>query len=234
MKRLLAAGSGSVFQIAKAFRDGESGRHHNPEFTLLEWYRLGIDHHRLMDEIEELLGRLGRFPAALRVAYREAFAEHAHVDPFAAPLPRLRAAAAAAGLEGAPASERDACLDLLLSHRVVPGLAGAHPGRPLFVHGFPPSQAALARVVDGCAERFELYLEGVEIANGYHELTDPVEQRRRFERLPPAERDVELLAALEHGMPACAGVAMGLDRLLMVLTGAASLEEVLAFPLARA
>jgi lysyl-tRNA synthetase class 2 len=252
MKRLLAAGSGPIFQLARSFREGEAGRRHNPEFTLLEWYRPGFDHHRLMDEVEELLEALlgERFPAggALRLTYAEAFRRHAGVDPFADPTERLAdAARSAAGgqvpdLEG----DRDAWLDLLMATAVEPGL---DLERPTFVHDFPVSQAALARVrepaagVPPVADRFELFAAGMELANGFHELADPAEQRRRFERdlalrrargLPEPPVDERLLAALEAGLPDCAGVALGFDRLVMVAAGAGAIEEVLAFPAGRA
>jgi len=252
MKRLLAAGSGPIYQICKAFRDGEAGCLHNPEFTLLEWYRPGWDHHRLMDEVEDLLSRLScrlglTLASAERLTYGEAFRRFAGVDPHRAACEELRArfeAEVGAAVEGVEAGDREAWLDLVLTHLVEPHLG--LDGRPLFLHDYPASQAALARVRPGdppVAERFELYLEGIELANGYHELTSPREQRLRWERdrhrrrrlgLPDVAPDDRLLAALEHGLPPCAGVALGVDRLLMVLSGAATIEEVQAFPLDRA
>lgn len=253
MKRLLAAGSGPIYQLARAFRDGEAGRRHNPEFTLLEWYRPGFDHHRLMDEVEELLAAtLGeRLPApkAERLPYAEAFRRHAGVDPFADPPGRLAEAARSAGGGRAPdlGDDRDAWLDLLMATVVGPALGRE---RPAFVHDFPASQAALARVRGpaseggpAVAERFELFVGRMELANGFHELTDPAEQRRRFERdlarrrdrgLPEPQVDERLLAALEAGLPDCAGVALGFDRLVMLAAGAGSIGEVLAFPADRA
>ncbi|MEM7356633.1 MAG: EF-P lysine aminoacylase EpmA, partial [Acidobacteriota bacterium] len=182
MKRLLAAGSGAIFQICKAFRDGEAGSRHNPEFTLLEWYRPGFDHHRLMDEMDELLGAILGLPAAERLTYAEAFERHAGLDPHRAPLVDLRAVAGSRGIEivGAAPDDRDGWLHLLMSHLVEPELGRR---RPTFLHDFPASQAALARVREGdppLAERFEVYSEGVELANGFHELRDAGEQRRRF------------------------------------------------------
>lgn len=249
MKRLLAAGSGPIYQICHVFRQGERGRRHNPEFTLLEWYRPGYDHHRLMDEVEELAtevlaGRLATGPAE-RLSYAEAFERHAGIDPHTVSASGLKACALAhevpwvEGLE----QERDAALDLLLSQLVEPALGRE---RLCFLYDYPPSQASLARVREGnppLAERFELYFQGVELANGFHELGDSVEQRRRFEQ-DNAQRhrggsemlplDEYLLSALHHGLPDCAGVALGVDRLLMLSVGAETLEEVLAFPIERA
>lgn len=255
MKRLLAAGAGSIYQITRAFRDGERGRLHNPEFTLLEWYRPGWDHHRLMDEVEELVGEVlrdaaggalvppGRFE---RLTYRQAFLDAMGIDPHriaAADLSRV------AGLEGVPPppgldpDDRDDWLNLLLVARVEPTLGN---GRPTFLCDYPPGQAALARIRPDdppVAERFELYVRGVELCNGYHELRDPREQEQRFHQANAERRElgkVELpldrrfLAALEAGLPACSGVALGLDRLVMLALGAASIDEVISFPLEQA
>ena len=252
MKRLLAAGSGPIFQLARAFRDGEAGRRHNPEFTLLEWYRPGFDHHALMDEVEALLdsvlGKTVLGAPAERLTYAELFERHAGVDPHRASVAELDAVAAAAGI-AAPAldtEDRDGRLHLLVSHLVEPRLPA---GRITFVHDFPASQAALARVRPGSdggpplAERFEVYVGPVELANGFHELTDAAEQRRRFERdrderrrlgLPVPPLDERFLDALEAGLPPCAGVALGFDRLVMLAAGADSLDQVLAFPADRA
>lgn len=245
MKRLLAAGSGPIYQICRAFRDGESGRLHNPEFTLLEWYRPDFDHHALMDELDALLDRLldPRAPRR-RLTYREAFGEHGGPDPFEASTDALAARAARAGLDeaGNARFDRDTLLEFLFSHCVQPRLGD---GR-VYVYDYPASQAALARVRKGeppVAERFELFVNGIEIANGYHELGDAGEQRRRFaadgearERLglEPMPVDERLLAALERGLPDCAGVAVGLDRLFMVAAGETRIEAVMAFPASRA
>lgn len=254
MKRLLAAGSGPIYQVCRVFRDGEAGRRHNPEFTLLEWYRPGFDHHALMDEVDALVRRL--LPSELdlgptqRLSYAEAFQRHADVDPHTAETTDLVRRAEAAGVGGATglaADDRDGWLDLLLVTLVEPQLGR---GSPCFVYDYPVSQASLARVrapgADGgaaVAERFELYLEGVELANGFHELADAGEQARRF-ALDLAERrrhgeaavpmDDRLLAALNAGLPPCSGVALGLDRLLMLALGADSIDQVLAFPVSRA
>ncbi len=243
MKRLLAAGSGPIWQLARVFRDGEAGRLHNPEFTLLEWYRPGFDHHALMDEVEALVVEILGLPAGFeRITYAELFRRHIGLDPFDAHDRDLQACARDHGIDAPPIESRDGWLDLLLTHLIEPVL-GAE--RPLFVHDYPPSQAALARLRDGdppVAERFELYIKGIELANGYHELGDAAEQRARFARdrerrrhagLPDVPADDRLLAALAHGLPPCAGVALGLDRLVMLAVGVRSLDEVLAFSLDR-
>ena len=245
MKRLLAAGSGPIYQICRAFRDAESGRLHNPEFTLLEWYRPGFDHHGLMDELDTLMDRvLGTAGTTHRLTYREAFVEHGGLDVFEASTHALLARAEDSGLtlSGDSPVERDMLLDFLFSHVVQPALGD---GR-VYVYDFPASQAALARVRatrPPVAERFELFLNGIEIANGYHELADADEQRQRFaadgvarKRLGLAQMPVDerLLAALTHGLPDCAGVAVGLDRLFMIAAGESSIQAMMAFPVARA
>ncbi|MCX7069538.1 MAG: EF-P lysine aminoacylase EpmA [Gammaproteobacteria bacterium] len=244
MKRLLAAGSGPIWQLARVFRVDERGRHHNAEFTLLEWYRPGWDHQQLIDECDALLQALGAASAACtRLRYREAFRQHAGVDPWQAPLTSLRTALPASVRElappaGAEGQQRDFLLDLLMSHVVGPQLG---QDAPLVLYDFPASQAALARIrADDppVAERFEIFWRGIELANGFHELTDAGEQRRRFEAdqarraadgrtVPPY--DASLIAALEHGLPNCAGVAIGVDRLLMLLLERSKISEVLAF-----
>jgi lysyl-tRNA synthetase class 2 len=247
MKRLLAAGSGSIYQIARVFRDGEAGRRHNPEFTLLEWYRVGLDHHGLMDEVAELVKGLlaGRLALAQpeRLSYRELFERHLRLDPHRSRVQDLAARAARWGLSvppGMPLADVDPWLDLLLTHCIEPELG---QGRLSFVYDYPASQAALARLRPDdppVGERFELYLNGVELANGFHELGDAREQCRRFEAenarrqalgLPAVPIDELLLAALDSGLPDCAGVALGLDRLVMLAAGKTSIQEVIAFPI---
>lgn len=251
MKRLLAAGIGPIYQICKVFRDGERGRLHHPEFTLLEWYRPGWDYRRLMDEVADL-ARLGLdrpdFPAQ-RIAYRDLFRDRLGLDPWTAALGELRACALAQGIDGAETLdlERDGWLDLLLTHRLESGLGR---GCLTFLTDYPPSQAALARVRAPTAAgevavalRFELYLDGVELANGFQELTDPAAQHARFvadleqrrhRGLPPPPLDDAFLGALQAGMPEGAGVALGLDRLLMAALGLRHIDQVLAFPVERA
>ena len=240
MKRLLAAGSGSIFQVARAFRDGECGPHHNVEFTILEWYRVGFDHHRLMDDVDALLDRMLGPRKSSRVTYRSAFVRCLGLDPFTATMKQLHDACESRGFASrAAAASRDECLDHLLADAVQPGLG---PGR-VYLHDFPASQAALARIraaPPAAAERFELYIDGVEAANGYHELQDAdelcgrmrrdIEIRRRAGRPAPAVDD-RLLAAHEFGLPGCAGVALGFDRIVMLAGCYRSLRGVLAFPM---
>lgn len=245
MKRLLAAGSGPIFQICKVFRGGERGRLHHPEFSLLEWYRPGLGYQELMIEVAGLVRHvLDRPDLPLeKLSYRELFRSRLGLDPLRVDISTLRRTgeeiSGARGLDLA----RDGWLDLLLTHRIEAGLGR---GRMTFIHDYPPSQAALARVRgdgDPVAERFELYLEGMELANGFQELTDAAEQRRRFEvdldrraaaGLDRPPLDEAFLSALEQGMPETAGVALGLDRLLMVATCSRHIDEVLAFPVERA
>lgn len=245
MKRLLAAGSGSIYQLCKVFRDGESGCNHNPEFTMLEWYRTNYDHLDLMDEVERLLATVldGVLPLASvqHWAWRDLYIEFAALDPYLAGITEITNL-----LESkhaiVPVGMRDASLDdwrdLVMTHVIEPRLGAGL----VFVRDYPLSQAALARVREGnppVASRFEVYLNGVELANGFHELSDSGEQRRRFvaelaqreqRQLPPVPLDERLLAALAHGLPDCAGVALGFDRLLMIACGARCLPDVLAFP----
>jgi lysyl-tRNA synthetase class 2 len=243
MKRLLAAGSGPIFQITRAFRDGECGARHNPEFTLLEWYRPGFDMHRLMAEVAELLAHcLGELPCQLR-SYRDWFIDLLGLDPMTAPIGQLERFARSELDISALTGDRDMWLQLIDSHLLEPKLAGLGV---CFIYDYPASQAALARVetVEGkdVARRFEVFVHGMELANGYHELTDAVEQRRRFEGdnarrrehgLAERSLDERLLSALADGLPDCSGVALGIDRLLMVKTGATRIGEVLAFDWSR-
>jgi lysyl-tRNA synthetase class 2 len=252
MKRLLAAGSGDIYQVCHVVRALEHGRLHNAEFTLIEWYRLGFTLEALMDEVaalvRELLGSAGAQRAPERLSYREAFTRELALDPFTATLAELAQAAATLGL-GAPAAgeggatRRDELLELLMGAVVGPRL-GAEA--LTFVHGYPATQAALARLDPRdprTARRFELYCDGIELANGFHELTGAREQRLRFEAdnterrrmgLPVHALDERLLAALAAGLPDCAGVAVGFDRTVMLATGATHIDEVVAFPTGRA
>lgn len=238
MKRLLAAGSGSIFQICHAFRQDERGRLHNPEFSLLEWYRLGYDYQQLMDEMELLITTLSlRQCEFSRISYRELFRQTLDLAIADIDLDQLRVECARRVPDcSAVDLDFDQCLDLLLSMVIAPQMRGYQ-----FVYDYPLSQAALARQSNndaGVAERFELFYDGVELANGFSELTDSTSQRGRFEAdnhqraqrgLPTLDIDERLLAALGHGIEDCAGVALGLDRLLMVLLGLDSIEQVLTF-----
>lgn len=249
MKRLLAAGCGSIYQITPAFRQDEQGKRHNPEFTLLEWYRIDFDHHALMGEINELLRYVAKDFITLErsqfYSYQDAMMKFADVDPFVASDEELEAATVKAGIDviGMDNAPRDSWLNLLMSHVVEKNLP---LNCPVFIYDYPASQAALAKINKGSpdvAERFELYINGMELANGFHELSDAKEQAERFHaeqakrkklNLPGIPADYHLIAALKHGLPECAGVAIGLDRLLMVLTGAEHINDVLTFPFDRA
>lgn len=246
MKRLLAAGSGPIYQVTRAFRDGEAGRRHNPEFSILEWYRPGFDHHALMDEVAALVQRvLGQRLPVRKRSYRELFKTTFGIDPLTEPTERLAKLAAehCPGVGADLTLERDGWLDLLLTSGIEPQLG---QGELTFVTDYPASQAVLARLNPDdprTAARFELYLNGLELANGFHELTDADEQRARFEQdraarqatgQPDIALDEAFLAALQSGMPDCSGVALGLDRLLMCKLGETDIRRVQAFPLDRA
>lgn len=247
MKRMLAAGAPDIYELGRVFRAGECGRFHNPEFTLLEWYRTGWDHHRLMDEVDALVRALlaGRFEVGPRVTltYREAFETHCGVDPFSAEIDALRRAAAAVSEPPDLGDDRDGWLELVFSTAVAPRL---DKSRLVFVHGYPASQAALAAIDTNdpaYAQRFEAFLGGLELANGFNELGCASEQRARFERdgearrrrgQPDAPLDRRFLSALERGSLDAAGVAVGFDRIVMLAAGAASLDEVMAFDWQRA
>ncbi len=238
MKRLLAAGSGPIYQICKAFRAGEAGRLHNAEFSMLEWYRPGMGYQGLMDEVSDLLHLILRIKIQRRISYGNAFSRYARINPFHDSLASLRRKAGECGLASVKAADREQCLDFLLSQKVQPGLGAGLT----FIYDFPASQAAMARIRNGLppvAERFEAYVDGVELANGYRELTDPLEQesrmradlvRREAAGMAPLPVDEKLLAALGAGLPECSGVALGLDRLMMLATGSESLAAVIAFP----
>ncbi|PJC85265.1 elongation factor P lysine(34) lysyltransferase [Vibrio sp. HA2012] len=245
MKRLLAAGSGSIYQIGKSFRNEENGRYHNPEFTMLEWYRTGFDHHELMDEMDELLQMTLHCMPAERMTYQQAFLTVLKVCPLQAPMGELKHAAAELGLSDIadPEQDRDTLLQLLFSMGVEPMIGQQVPA---FVYDFPASQAALARINrddSRVADRFEVYFKGIELANGFHELDNPDEQLARFETdnrqrvgmgLTPQPIDYHLIEALKAGLPACAGVALGIDRLVMLALGCDHIEQVTAFAFPRA
>ena len=246
LKRLLAAGLGDCYELGRVFRDGEAGGRHNPEFTMLEWYRVGWDHDRLVDEVATLvqaaLALVGRSATMQRISFRELYLQRLQVDPFVAGDATLRAALGDIDIDPR-GLVRDDWLDLLMTHRLQPAF---DPDQLLVVHDYPASQCALARIrADDppVAERFEVYLGPLELANGYHELGDASEQRARFERDLDVRRergtaapslDERLLSALQAGLPGCAGVALGIDRLLMAMMGSDRIADVLAFPFARA
>jgi lysyl-tRNA synthetase class 2 len=246
LKRLIAAGLGDCYELGRVFRDGEAGGRHNPEFTMLEWYRVGWDHDRLIDEVATLVRRalalVGRDATMQRISFRELYLQRLQLDPFTADAATLRAALGDIDIDP-HGLVRDDWLDLLLTHRLQPSF---EPDRLLVVYDYPASQCALARIRaedPPVAERFEVYLGPLELANGYHELADADEQRARFQRdveargergiaAPPV--DERLLSALRAGLPDCAGVALGIDRLLMAMRGSDRIADVLAFPFGHA
>jgi lysyl-tRNA synthetase class 2 len=245
LKRLLAAGMGDCYELGRVFRNGEAGGRHNPEFTMLEWYRVGWDHHRLMQETVELvnaaLAMLGRRGEVVTTSYRQLFLDGLGLDPLTDPIEKLQAPLAGFGI-GPDGLGRDDWLDLLITHRLQPAFPR---DRITVIHDYPASQCALAKIRLGeppLAERFELYLGPYELANGYHELNVAAEQRARFERDNAVRRtrglreiplDENLLSVLD-AMPDCAGVALGVERLLMCLAGTDAIADVLAFPFAEA
>ena len=245
MKRLLAAGSGAIFQLCKAFRNEEAGSHHNPEFTMLEWYRPGFDEFALMDEMDELMQLVLGVESAERLTYQQAFMNALGVDPLTADISTLQQLATEQGFADIAANEthRDTLLQLLFCMKVEPTIGQE---KPCFVYHFPASQAALAQICqhdERVAGRFELYYKNMELANGFNELTNAKEQAKRFNEdntyraangLKQVPMDTRLIAALEHGLEQCAGVALGIDRLVMLATNKQKIKEVIAFDVARA
>jgi len=260
MKRLLAAGSGSIYQIAKVFRQGELSPRHNPEFTLLEWYREGWDHHQLMTEIDQLLTLLiaEHLPLAESrfISYQQAFEKHLHINPHTADINELMACARAQQLDNVldKTDSKDRYLELLFSHCIEPFLGKPEQDKSeqtgkaqlCFLYHYPATQASLARITEtngvSVAERFEIFINGMELGNGFYELNNTQEQRERFvhdneQRKHNGQQTVPLdehfLAALET-LPDCAGVAIGIERLLMVMSGSRHINNVLNFPFERA
>ncbi|MFZ0219338.1 MAG: EF-P lysine aminoacylase EpmA [Candidatus Aquirickettsiella sp.] len=244
MKRLLAAKSGPIYQISKAFRNqGESGRYHNPEFSLLEWYQPGYDHHQLMDEVEALLKRVLACETAQRFSYAEIFQRYLNSDPHQLSLKNLKQLTARLGFatENLGLNTIADYLNFLMSHVIEPQLSH----HLVFIYDYPVTLAALAKVRPDTipvAERFEVYLHGIELANGFHELNNANEQRLRFQNdlstratqgYPSVPINEYLLAALAHKLPDCAGVALGIDRLLMFLAKVNEISDVISFPIQR-
>ena len=244
LKRLLAAGVGDCYELGRVFRNGEVGTRHNPEFTILEWYRLGWNHQRLIDETVELvqtaLALIGRSASVAKTSYRDLYRDRLGIDPFTATDLELRAALGDIAINP-DGLIRDDWLDLLMTHRLQPDF---DRDSILIVYDYPASQCALAKVRAGqgeeaaVAERFELYLGPLELANGYHELTDVDEQRARFvrdhairaqRRIAQPPLDEAMLAAIAAGLPGCAGVAVGIERLLMAMIDTDRIADVLAF-----
>jgi len=236
MKRLLADGSGSIYQISRVFRDQELGKLHQPEFSMLEWYHVGFDHHALMDKLNDLLEIFGLSQAS-RVSYSEIFTRHVGINPHTSLNEALLVEAKSHGFES-DGSNRSVLLDFLFNRLVAPHCGASTPE---FIYDYPVSQAALSRIrhdTPPVAERFELFIVGVEIANGFHELIDASEQRQRFDADNEHRRllgiseipvDENLIAALAHGLPNCAGVAVGIERLLMAVLGYDHIDEIVSF-----
>jgi lysyl-tRNA synthetase class 2 len=245
LKRLLAVGMGDCYELGRVFRNGEAGGRHNPEFTMLEWYRVGWDHRRLMEEtvalVQAALALVGQRAEVVVTSYRQLFLDGLGIDPLRASIDELRAPLTNYGIDP-DGLVRDDWLDLLITHRLQPAFPR---DRITVIHDYPATQCALARIRPGdppLAERFELYLGPSELANGYHELNDADEQRARFERdnavrcargQPKMPLDTSLLDVLD-ALPDCAGVALGIERLLMGLAGTDAIADVLAFPFALA
>ncbi|MCF6435614.1 elongation factor P--(R)-beta-lysine ligase [Pseudoalteromonas sp. MMG022] len=245
MKRLLASGSGPIYQLAKAFRNEESGRHHNPEFTMLEWYRPGFDEFDLMDEIDQLMQLVLKCRPCTSMTYQQAFMDVLGLDPLSASLDELKQCASEHGYTDIAATETnpDTLLQLLFCMQIEPKIG---IDAPCFVYHFPASQAALAKLNEQdprVAGRFELYYRGMELANGFNELTDANEQTHRFEQdnqlraqmgLPQVAIDQHFIEALKQGLPACSGVALGVDRLIMLALDKNRIDEVISFAVGRA
>lgn len=243
MKRLLACGSGAIFQICRVFRNEESGKRHNPEFTMLEWYRPFFDMYRLINEVDDLLQQILDCEPAESFSYQFVFQTYVGLDPLTASKSQLVAKAREHGFPCDDDEERDTLLQFLFSEIVE---ANIGKDRPTAVYHFPATQAALAQISSEdhrVAERFEFYYKGLELANGFHELSDAQEQIRRFEQdnlqrqkmgLPPQQLDQRFLSALRAGIPNCSGVALGVDRLLMIAMNAEQIDEVMAFGVERA
>ncbi|MEW6997936.1 elongation factor P--(R)-beta-lysine ligase [Colwelliaceae bacterium BS250] len=246
MKRLLASGSGCIYQMSKAFRNEEPGRYHNPEFTMLEWYRIGFDHFALMAEISTLVSNILQCKPAEKISYQQAFIQFIGVDPLTSSLAELKAQVAVHQLNAdwvLRENNKDTVLQYLFAELVETQIGLE---QPCFVFNFPASQASLAKISptdERVAERFELYFKGIELANGFHELTDASEQLKRFQadnqlrvnnNLPEKIIDQHLLSALQSGLPKCSGVALGIDRLIMLALDVDTIDDVIAFPVNRA
>lgn len=245
MKRLLCGQSGAIYQICKAFRHEGEGRWHNPEFTMLEWYRPGFNHHALMQEVDALLIETLGTDAGEIISYQDVFKFRLGIDPLTATDEMLLAKMADCNIDiSSPEQlDKDSKLQLLFAMEIEPVIGQE---RPCFVFGFPASQASLARINtqdSRTADRFEVYFKGAELANGFHELSDASEQQLRFEQdnekrrkngQPVKPIDTRFLSALKSGLPQCAGVALGVDRLLMLKIGASHIQEVLNFPVSKA
>lgn len=246
MKKLLASGYGSIFQICKAFRHEEHGRHHNPEFTILEWYRLNFDHFQLMNELDELLINVFDCESADKLTYQDAFQKHLKINPLSCSIQVLKDTLLENGVAGDwidAEQDVDVLLQVLFSECIETKIG---LNRPCFIYNYPKNQSALAKISledSRVAERFECYFRGVELANGFNELTDANEQKLRFEKdnekrvaLGKTEKPLDKLFinALESGLPNCAGVAVGIDRLIMLALDKKSIESTMTFNITNA
>ena len=250
MKRLLSAGCDDIYFLGRVFRNGEAGGRHNPEFTMLEWYRLDVDHHQLMDDVTGVIQAVTGFEEVGRFTYRELFENRLGIDPHEATeeeLMQLTHKYVDASLSGL---SRNDYLDLLFSTCIEPDLGGkdSHSLKGIYVYDYPASMSALSRIYKNeqgqrVSARFELFINGYEVANGYHELADGDEQQQRFEHdqlereqlgKPVYPYDQNMVEALKQGFPDCAGVAMGIDRLHMLIEGTQSIKEVIPFDFFRA
>ena len=245
LKRLLATYKTCVYQLGKAYRHEGHGRWHNPEFTMLEWYRIGFDDHQLMQEVSELLQLVLDVPETEMLSYQQAFLKHLALDPLTATTAEVATVFNRCNIDLSDdyPIDHDGMLQLLFSYEIEPNVGQQVP---CFIYGYPASQASLAKLNiqdPRTADRFEVYFKGAELANGFHELQSAPEQRRRFEhdnrlratfRLPEKPIDEHFLAALDAGLPVCSGVALGVDRILMLKLGAEHIEDVIAFPVNRA
>jgi lysyl-tRNA synthetase class 2 len=240
MKRLLAAGSGPIYQICKAFRNGERGNKHNPEFTMIEWYRPGFNDHALMQDVDDFLQHTLQTAKSQRMTYQQLFIKYLNIEPYTCPITELQNIAKKSGLHtDASSMDHDALLQFLFGEIIEPQIGF---DAPMMVYDFPLAQAALAKIRPGnppVAERFEVYIQGIELANGFHELTRADEQYQRFQRdqqrrqqagYPAVEIDERFIAALQSGLPACAGVALGIDRLLMIKAKTLQIKDIINFP----
>ncbi|MDT9587233.1 MAG: elongation factor P--(R)-beta-lysine ligase [Candidatus Arsenophonus melophagi] len=246
MKRLIAAGSGPIYQIIKAFRNKEKGRYHNPEFTMLKWYRPHYDMYQLIDEVDDLLQQIFRCNQAERISYQQAFQRYLNINPLTLELEKkqLRDTALKLGLHDAEIEEdKDVLLHFLFSSEIEPHLG---KDKPIIIYHFPASQAALSKISKEdlrVAERFKVYFKGIELANGFQELKDSQEQRKRFEHnnkmrknldLPVQPFNKRLITVLDTAIPDCAGVAIGIDRLVMLVLSAEKISDVISFSIERA
>jgi len=246
MKRLLASGYGDIFQIAKAFRHEEAGHYHNPEFTMLEWYRIGFDHFELMNEVADLLEAVIGSAKATQITYQQLFIEQVALDPLSTNRKQLLSVISNYNKSSDWLNielDNDILLQFIFTEIIEPNIGN---DAPCFVYNFPKSQASLAKLCandDRVAQRFECYYQGVELVNGFNELTDSKKQAERFQednkkrkQLSMQEKPIDdnFISALTCGLPQCSGVALGVDRLIMLALKAKNITEVISFPVSNA